>query len=310
MAVPKTGKTFRRRLRWLTTICLSLVTYVASSGCQIVGDYQSLHGHPCNALPSSKPDQKKLATLVLSKQSDGTCYWIDKTEVTVQQYSAFLAVQSGSVSWEDPSCAWKTTPSNPITETSDPCTVSTNAESEPFRSTKPIQCVDWCDARAFCKWAGKDLCSGVVSDGIVTPQDLPDQWGGACSANGLAYVNGSAPVYGACNVGLDAGQCVAILHQYACVPTDVDSFPDCTGPCGTVDMIGNVAEWVLQCGYSVDGGPGGTSSLCQHRGGSFAGSLMNETCYAVASDARDTRSREIGLRCCAPLSQDEQRLVH
>jgi formylglycine-generating enzyme required for sulfatase activity len=309
MAVLKTGDTFRRRLRWLAVaICLLLATYVATSGCQIVGHYESFQGHPCNALPSSKPDPKTLATLVLSKQTDGTCYWIDQTEVTVQQYSAFLADQSGSVSW-DPACAWKTTPSNPITETSDLCTVSTNVESEPFRATKPIRCVDWCDARAFCHWAGKDLCSGNAADGIVTPQDLPDQWGGACSANGLSYVNGSRPVYGECNVGLDAGQCLAILHQYSCASADVDSFPECTGPCGTVDMIGNVAEWVLQCGYSVDGGPGGRDSPCQHRGGSFAGSLVEETCYAVAPDARGTRSREIGLRCCAALTPDEHRLA-
>jgi formylglycine-generating enzyme len=310
MAMSNAGETFRRRLRWLAgAICLSLATYVAAPGCQIVGHYESFQGHPCNVLPSSKLDAKNLATLVLSKQPDGTCYWIDQTEVTVQQYSAFVADQSASVSW-DPACSWKTTASNPITETNDPCTVSTNVESDPFRATKPIRCVDWCDAKAFCEWAGKDLCSGSDADGIVTPQDLPDDWGGACSANGSLYLNGSVPVYGACNVGLDAGQCLAILHQYICAPADVDSFPECTGPSGTVDMIGNVDEWVLQCGYPVDGGPGGADSLCQHRGGSFAGSLVDETCYALASDARATRSRETGLRCCADLTQDEKRLLH
>jgi hypothetical protein len=308
--VLKTGETFRRRLRWsAVAICLSLAAYVTTSACQVVGHYEAFEGHPCNALPSSKPDPKNLATLVLSKQPDGSCYWIDQTEVTVQQYSQFLADTSRPPSW-DPAClAWKTTPSNPIAEESDPCTASTSAESEPFRATKPIRCVDWCDARAFCNWAGMDLCSGSDADGIVTPQDLPDQWGGACSANGFQYVSGSVPVYGACNVGLDAGQCLAILGQYNCAPAEVTSFPGCTGPSGAINMIGNVAEWVLQCGFSVDGGPGGMDSPCQHRGGSFAGNLVDETCYKLTPDSRATRKRDVGLRCCADLTADEQRRV-
>ena len=151
------------------TAALSLAAFFAATGCQVVAGYQSFQGHPCNALPASKPDAKGLATLVLSKQTDGTCYWIDQTEVTVQQYTQFLAQHAKPVGW-DSACTWKTMPSDPANDTSDPCTVSTSGESEPFRTTKPIRCVDWCDARAFCKWAGKDLCSGIDSDGIVTPQ--------------------------------------------------------------------------------------------------------------------------------------------
>jgi formylglycine-generating enzyme len=313
---PDGARLFRRVREPLTrvqgglavTAALSLAVFLAVTGCQVVAGYQSFQGHPCNALPASKPDAKGLATLVLSKQPDGTCYWIDQTEVTVQQYTQFLAQHAKPVGW-DTACTWKTTPSDPANDTSDQCTVSTSGESDPFHPAKPIRCVDWCDARAFCKWAGKDLCSGVDSDVIVTPNDLPDQWGGACSANALPYVNGSLPVYGACNVGLDAGQCFGILHQYSCAPADVDSFPQCTGPSGAVDMIGNVAEWVLQCGDSPDGGPVGGGSSCQHRGGSFAGNLVDETCYHVASNTRATRNREIGLRCCANLTQDEQRLM-
>jgi sulfatase modifying factor 1 len=310
MAVLKTGETLRRRLRWwAVAIGLSLAAYVATSACQVVGHYETFEGHPCNVLPSSKPDPKNLATLVLSKQPDGTCYWIDQTEVSVQQYNQFLADTSRPVTW-DPACLpWKTTPSNPAAETNDPCTVSTTkAESgEPFGATKPIRCVDWCDARAFCNWAGMDLCSGYDADGVVTPQDLPDQWGGACSANAQQYVNGSFPVYGLCNVGLDAGQCLAILGQYSCAPADVTSFPGCTSPCGAINMVGNVAEWVLQCGFTADGGPVGMGSLCQYRGGSFSGDLVGQTCYGLNSYSRATRKRDLGLRCCAGRTPDELR---
>jgi formylglycine-generating enzyme required for sulfatase activity len=306
----KTAEGFRRR-RWATiTLSLPLAMFLVASSCQLVGKYEPFERgdgaapHPCDALPASK-DDTKLGRLVLSKQSDGTCYWIDKTEVTVEQYSQFLAGHAQPIVWDAQRCAWKTVPADPVNDTSDPCTVSTNVESEPFRATKPIRCVDWCDAKAFCTWAGGDLCGGITNGSFVVPYDLPDQWGGACSAEGLPYVTGVMPVAGACNVGLEAlGQCESRLGQMHCAPTDVGKFPGCTGPCGAMDMIGNVAEWVVSCAPSA-----GPDTLCQHRGGSFAGSLEAETCYAYASDARGARDRAIGLRCCAALTLDEQARV-
>jgi hypothetical protein len=71
-------------------------------------------------------------------------------------------------------------------------------------------------------------------------------------------------------------------------------------------VIGNVAEWVLTCGAASDGG---ATTLCQHRGGSFAGSLDGETCYTLQNDTLATRNREIGLRCCAELKAWEQSRV-
>ena len=129
-----------KRVRGVTRVAAALgIAYsLSGSGCQIVGGYQSFQGHPCNALPASKPDKRNLATLVLSKQPDGTCYWIDQTEVTVEQYVAFVGDASRPVNW-DPTCTWKTTPSDPIHETTnDTCIASTAVESEPFRMTKPI----------------------------------------------------------------------------------------------------------------------------------------------------------------------------
>jgi formylglycine-generating enzyme required for sulfatase activity len=322
MAVLKTEKVLRRRLlqeirarvpRGATvTVTLLLATFVVASACQIVGGYESFQPHPCNVLPSSKLDEKGIALLVLSKQPDGTCYWIDKTEVTVQQYSQFLTEVAQPVGWAG-ACAWKDTPSDPIAEAeqgsagmNDPCIASTSVESDPFSINKPIRCVDWCDARAFCNWAGKDLCGGLTDGSFVGPPDVPDQWGGACSTGGLPYVNGATAILDQCNVGLgEAGECPSALQQNICAPTDVGSFPECTGPYGTVDMIGNVAEWVLSCGNSVDGG---ADTLCQHRGGSFADSLESATCYALGTDTVATRVRALGLRCCAALTVDEKSL--
>jgi len=320
------GRELRKRLRLGLVFAgaLALAAFAVSSACQFVGGYASFKPHPCNVLPASKFDENGLNTLVLSKQSDESCFWIDETEVTVERYSTFLAAyaQAGGgyqqIPWDKMRCTWKTGPSDPVNETSDPCTaLVANAEDSPFLTTKPIRCVDWCDAKAFCVWAGKDLCSGQPNVfGGIEPQDLSDQWGGACATNaGDSYPYGSVAVSGVCNVGLSAaGQCRALDHQAMCAPTAVDdpSFRACTGgPGGAVDMIGNVAEWVQQCATSDAGPDPAPDTPCQHRGGSFDDTLdsPNSTCYGVASHLRRIRDRAIGLRCCAHLTTPEYKLA-
>jgi formylglycine-generating enzyme required for sulfatase activity len=313
----------RLRLGTAVAVVLSLAVFVVGQACQIVGGYKSFEpgdgppSHPCDVLPvTTKPDPKG-ATLVLAKVGGGGCYWIHRTEVTVEQYDQFLAADAQpSALWDQKLCAWKTAPSDPVHEMNQKCTEdSMNAEADPFRATKPIRCVDWCDAQAYCKWLGMgmDLCGGVTNGTFVGPSDVPDQWGGACSPDTLSYpyLSGASPVLGECNVGLgeDGGQCYSYIQQTQCAPTDVGShaFEACTAPCGAVDLIGNVAEWVGLCGDS-DGAP---TTRCQHRGGSFADDLdsTNATCYVPATDPISTRDRGLGLRCCVGLSDAEKALL-
>jgi formylglycine-generating enzyme len=330
MLLQRTGDVFRGvRARWgAAWLTLAVVYLAVVPSCQIVGGYQSFEPgdggtpDPCDALPSSKLDAKALVTLVLSKQPDGSCYWIDQTEVTVQEYEQFLHPPSGdppSVDWSMVGdCGWKTAPSDPASNApDDTCAALTSSlESDPFDDNKPIRCVDWCDAEAFCLWAGtpaapKTLCGGSTNGGggVQVPSDVPDQWGGACSPDGLSYMAGSVPILEQCNVGLtdDAGLCFDLQGQRNCAPTAVGKFTQCVAPSGALDMLGNVAEWVLTCGYSADGGP---DSLCQHRGGSFADSLDEATCYGINSDALgptpvSLRDRSLGFRCCAALTAAE-----
>jgi hypothetical protein len=278
--------------------------------CQIAGGYQAFSPHPCNVLPASKLDDKGLATLVLSKQTDGSCYWIDKTEVTVGQYAQFVSqfAQDGQAPPWGMHCSWKGAPSDPANDTSDACSgLALSKEADPFNQGKPIRCVDWCDAQAYCQWAGMQLCGSNANGGVFDPSDTLDLWGDACSENGLPYPNGVSPVLDQCNVGLEeAGECRSVLGQNNCGPTYADSFPGCAAqPSGALNMIGNVAEWVILCAFS-DGGP---DTQCQHRGGSFADTLQGATCTAIGSDVRSARDRTLGLRCCTTLNADEKNLV-
>lgn len=306
MAVRMTGTAARA-----VPILSLLAILPIAPACQILAGYESFERgdgavavpHRCDVLPATKIDDKGLGTLVLSKEFDGNCYWIDKTEVTVEQYSRFIAEHPDPVAWDTERCGWKSAPSDPKNDPTHPCTAtSLSLESDPFAAKKPIRCVDWCDAKAFCNWAGKDLCGGNTNGSMVGPVDVHPQWDYACSKNAWNFPYGSKPIDRACNVGLSNAECYSILHQNQCAPTDVDSFSRCTSPSGAVDMVGNVAEWVLSCSLSSDAGP---STQCQYRGGSFADGLDEKTCYTVGYQASMTRDRTIGLRCCANLTVSE-----
>jgi len=330
MGLLKTGEMFRQVLRKVWTpwrrgvAVLALVvpaTFVLGPACQIVGGYRSFEGaeaaapHPCSALgKTSKVDDKQLGTLVLSNVPGDRCYWIDALEVTVQQYATFIRETNSPnppINWDALGCGWKTAPSDPAAEQpSDSCAaMAMSSEQDPFNTMKPIRCIDWCDAMAFCKWANKDLCGGNpnAAGGTVVPHDVPDQWGYACSPTGQwPYGSGLSPVSGACNIGLSQAQCqVQDMQQGVCAPTIPASFSQCVSPSGAWDMIGNVAEWTLSCGSS-DGGP---DTPCQVRGGSFDDNLDSVTCYSIAPYARQMRDRHIGLRCCEGLNATEMNTV-
>lgn len=319
MTALKAGSVARRN----PTVVVALVTvaglaFAIASACQIVAGYESFQPpmpHPCDLLRRTSKIDDAGVKLVLSKVTSpkSTCYWIDEAEVTFDQYNRFAdsVADGGTVEW-DPRCGWKDAgPSDPRKE-ANPCMM--NMESEALRSTKPARCIDWCDAKAFCHWAGKQLCKGDTSGGFLSTTDAIDQWGKACSANGLQpYVYGPVAEAGACNVDFDHyGTCYGNLGQPVCAATDVKSFQSCVSPSGAFDMIGNVAEWVDLCGSSADAGDPDT--LCIHRGGSFASTLQEATCQqhlgAGDSDSRKTRDRGLGLRCCAELNSDEANLVN
>jgi formylglycine-generating enzyme required for sulfatase activity len=209
---------------------------------------------------------------------DGTTYCIDSTEVTNKQYAAFLSAKGLDMTGLAPECSWNTTytPSGGWPATG--------------KDDYPVVYVDWCDAFAFCKWAGKRLC-GKIGGGASTYTDHGDatksQWFNACSKGGtLVYPYGNTYQWNACN-GFDNG-------AGATVPAG--SKATCEGGyAGLFDLSGNVLEWEDACDGTTSTDP------CRRSGGSINNhyeALL--TCgYFFGGNTRSTRSDTIGFRCCA-----------
>ena len=118
----------------------------------------------------------------------GGSFCADSTEVTRWQYAAFLTAryplseQPLHCAWNDSYVPWYW--------------------QEQTRDDLPAVSMDWCDARAYCAWAGKRLC-GRVGGGTVSLQQgldpLRDEWSYACSGGGKhAFPYGDTYVPTAC----------------------------------------------------------------------------------------------------------------
>jgi hypothetical protein len=208
-------------------------------------------------------------------------YYVDSTEVTRSQYNDFLATNPPLQS-----------------DTLDPpfCDFNTNyGLPSATLPNQPATQVDWCDAYAYCKWAGKRLC-GKIGGGKVDPSNMmqnlsdpaQDQWYLACTGPArTAFPYGDAYVGNACNGKEFMAQPAAI---------DVGSDLQCEGGFpGVLDMSGNVAEWEDSC--SGDLGKGDT---CRTRGGAFTSAEAALRCDSVGTVLRNvSASKNIGFRCCA-----------
>jgi formylglycine-generating enzyme len=236
------------------------------------------------------PSKAGPALVEVPSPSGGTMC-IDETEVTVEQYQAFVSA-GVSLGGQPPVCA-----ANKSYERDGACSQKKTVCTGP---DCPVTCVDWCDAHAYCAWAGKRLC-GAFSGGAVNPNDIGDpklsQWMHVCSSgtgqfgakNSFPYGNTFDPLV--CDTA-DGTQC----DPYAtCKALHVKSHPGCvaTGDfAGIYDMSGKVWEWEDNCG-------GGT---CRVRGGSaYSVAIANACGYASDPLSQLQGFDSVGFRCCSLL---------
>lgn len=213
-----------------------------------------------------------------------TANCIDATEVTFGDYAQFHAVANPAVG-QDPRCGWNDGFGSPMYP---------DLELIALRN-KPISGIDWCDAVAYCKWAGKRLCAGtdaaprenVQVNDDSSPEKRQGEWFVACSAgNTREYPHGAT---------YDAVECAVDAEA----PVDVDLVGCEGGYAGIHDMTGNVREWTDHCTPYQDGGVA-EDHLCLARGGGL--NEQQATTYECANmQAMVSRTPwdNVGIRCCS-----------
>lgn len=229
---------------------------------------------------------------------------LDKYEVTVESYRQ--CVEAGC-------CDAETTPCDEDNNFGAPLWNEYCNYDKEGRDKHPMNCVDWYDADAYCRWMGKRL-----------PTDA--EWLHAAHGNdGQKYPWGNSMVekkrLNTCDVS-----CRKALRERgrpwrAMLETDdgfpgtapVGSFPDGVSPFGHLDMGGNVWEWLgdwfspglkmLPSRENPTGAPDGKRRVI--RGGSWndgdATELENQTRHGMLPADRFVN---VGFRC-AEFATDE-----
>ncbi|KAF0241139.1 MAG: hypothetical protein FD180_4598, partial [Planctomycetota bacterium] len=192
-------------------------------------------------------------------------YAIDRFEVTNRQYRRFLdeVKAHGDESWRHPDQA-----------AGKDHTPGTWGAKGTTTEDWPVMGVDWFDAYAYAKWAGKRL-----------PTET--EWERAArGANGLTFPWGNeSPSVGEprANAGGTDG------------PRTVGSYPSGASPEGVFDMIGNAWEWCADW-YA----PEANTRSRSVRGGSFWTHPYEVRAFDRASGAAVKEpARTIGFRCVA-----------
>jgi formylglycine-generating enzyme required for sulfatase activity len=211
--------------------------------------------------------------LVSSTTATQSPFCIDSTEVKNADYAEFLASKPNPSS-QTGACASNTSFTPPFNwPAKDP--------------NRPVVNVDWCDATAYCAWAGKELC-GAPGRAAAPPHDFANAqtslWLGACSSLGaLTYPYGASFDPARCN-----GQAFGAAETL-----DVDQPPACTNASSPIhDMSGNAWEWENACEGD------GATDRCRVRGGSFRSDEFSLVCSASTLVDRNTLFDDFGFRCC------------
>jgi hypothetical protein len=245
------------------------------------------------------------APLVLVPASDGSLFCIDATPVTQGQYAAFLQKTNASTDGQTGECVGQS--HVPVKQGSAP--VGLDCKDVLYNPTvtpsAPMGCARWCDAKAYCSWAGKRLCGAIgggAQDYSMEDQKKNMSKGGelyeACSQNGKTIYPYGNELTGDCQPAQTADG----------VPTvkSVMSLAGCHGttkPFDQVwDMVGTVYMWSNQCGSYLDN-QGKQHTVCTSRGGVTVLDNKNfnseARCDQITGGGQAYSFSFNGIRCCA-----------
>jgi formylglycine-generating enzyme required for sulfatase activity/CheY-like chemotaxis protein len=215
---------------------------------------------------------------------------IDKYEVTWGQYLKFLraVAKAGSdEQWRHPS---QKPDKDILHQPQDWDTIfkcikyQKPYNKEALSLDDPVFNIDWYDAQAYAKWAGKRLPTEQEWEKAARgPQGYLFPWGNTFA---LQANNSAAPQ------GVDRFSLAPHFHEV------VDQMPGDKSPYGVYDMAGNVSEWTDTL---VPGSPGDSVMFAVIRGANFKTNSEEHVMltHRITDYGPETRDYWIGFRCAS-----------
>jgi formylglycine-generating enzyme required for sulfatase activity len=225
-------------------------------------------------------------------------YCIDRTEVTVGMYQQ--CVQSGPCAPAPPTVQARFFRRADIASWSQFCNAERNDRLE-----HPINCVDWEQADAYCRWSGGRLPTEAEweyaargSDGRRYP------WGNARPGPTRLNALGGEGLPGFAALGLTFQQKMYDGDDGWLATAPVGSYPSGATRSGVVDLAGNVSEWTSDwygpyAGRAASNPQGASpSELRVTRGGGWFDDEVDTVRGASRSAiAPGDRHHDLGFRC-------------
>lgn len=196
--------------------------------------------------------------MISAQLPNGKGYLIDSLETTVGEYQVFL--DANVPVEQDEACEQN--------DTYEPWAIVYDYPEPDM----PIHAIDWCNARAYCAWAGKRLCKAKLNN---ASDPTGSEWMNACTLGGTQkYPYGDT---------YDSTRCPGgdTPHAPGSVPTCEGAYP------GLFDMVGNTSTWLDAC----------TTATCSLGGIFFSSNSPAMGCVALSLD-RMGASSAAGIRCC------------
>lgn len=214
-------------------------------------------------------------------------FWLDVHEVTVGEYDKCVAAGE---------CRRQKTIRQPDAEHKFDRFCNYGRKS---REQHPMNCVDWYQARAYCRWVGKRLpteseweYAARGTDGRKYP------WGNEAPSENLLNACGRECVILGAQVGKRWGSMYAADDGWDAT-SPVGSFPHDKSPFGVLDLAGNVAEWTdteyAKC-YRDDCEPNSKERVI--RGGAWNDTEQRDVRASYRNrDVPVLRASFVGFRC-------------